>query len=99
MEHLLDQIRQLVTVERVGTVNFALIRIVTIVFASLIAVKIEHRFVSMLRSRIVDMMKRHRPGGSVHQSQKESGNHWRDRPQDIGLRDLGHCACDDHAGM
>ena len=68
----MDQVHRRLTLERLRTVSLGLFRIGTILLGALIAVKLEHRFVRVLRSRILDMMKRRRPGDSIHQSEKRA---------------------------
>jgi small conductance mechanosensitive channel len=67
MELLLDQVRQFLTIDRIALVSFALIRIIAILLGALIVVTLGHRFVRLLRSRIVGMMRRHRPNDSLHE--------------------------------
>ena len=72
MQSLLDQLRAFLTVDRVTVLGFGLVRIIAILVGALIGVKLVHRFVRLLRSNIVEMMKRHRPGESAHQLEKRA---------------------------
>ena len=72
METLLNELWKLLTIDRITVFGFSLIRIVTILLGTLIAVRLVHRFVRLLRSNIVQMMKRHRPGESAKQLEKRA---------------------------
>jgi small conductance mechanosensitive channel len=60
MEQILSELREFFTVERLTPFVLSLIRVIAILIAATIAAKISSRFVRVLRTRIVDMMKRHR---------------------------------------
>jgi small conductance mechanosensitive channel len=72
MEQFLNQFSEFFTVERATGLTLTLMRIAAILFGTLIGVKLVHRFVRILRSNIVEMMKRHRPGESAHQLEKRA---------------------------
>jgi small conductance mechanosensitive channel len=60
MEEMLNQLREFFTVERIAPFVLSLLRVIAILIAAVIAAKLVSRFVRVLRTRIVDMMKRHR---------------------------------------
>jgi small conductance mechanosensitive channel len=60
MEEMLNQLREFFTVERITPLVLSLLRVIAILIAAVIAAKLASRFVRALRTRIVEMMKRHR---------------------------------------
>jgi len=60
MEEILNQLREFFTVERITPFVVSLIRVIAILIAAVIAATVASRFVGVLRTRIVEMMKRHR---------------------------------------
>jgi small-conductance mechanosensitive channel len=72
MENYLNALREYLTVERITVLTFGLVRIGAILIGTMITVKISSRFVKLIRSNIVLMMKRHRPGDSTLQLEKRA---------------------------
>jgi moderate conductance mechanosensitive channel len=72
MENYLNALREFLTVERISALTFGLVRIAAILIGTMIAVRISGRFVKLIRSNIVQMMKRHRPGDSTLQLEKRA---------------------------
>jgi small-conductance mechanosensitive channel len=72
MEPYLNGLREFLTVERISVLTLSVIRILAILVATTLAVRFSGRFVRLLRSNIVEMMKRHRPGDSALQLEKRA---------------------------
>jgi len=60
MEELLNPLREFLTIERITPFVLSLLRVIAILMAALIASKLASRFVRVLRTRIVEVMKRRR---------------------------------------
>jgi moderate conductance mechanosensitive channel len=72
MEQYLNTLREFLTVERISLFSFAFARIIAILIGTMVIAKLSSRFVRLLRSNIVQMMKRHRPGDSALQLEKRA---------------------------
>jgi small conductance mechanosensitive channel len=72
MGEILSELRDFLTVEHITPFVFSLARVVAILIAALIAAKVARRFVRALRTRIVDMMKRHRGGEHTFELEKRA---------------------------
>jgi small conductance mechanosensitive channel len=72
MDELLISIREFFTVERLTPLAFALLRFIAILIAAAIITKIIGRFVSELRTRIVEMMKRKRGAETTLELEKRA---------------------------
>jgi small conductance mechanosensitive channel len=72
MDELLTPIREFFNVERLAPLAFAVLRLVMILIAAAIVTKLISRFVSGLRSRIVEMMKRRRGEGTTIELEKRA---------------------------
>jgi moderate conductance mechanosensitive channel len=72
MEQILLQLRDFFTVERLTPFVLSLIRVIAILFAALVAAKIASRSVRVLRTHIVEMMKRHRGNAPTFELEKRA---------------------------
>jgi small-conductance mechanosensitive channel len=72
MEPYVNGLQDFFTVERISVFTVSIIRIVAVLLATALTVRLSGRFVRLLRANIVDMMKRHRPGDSILQLEKRA---------------------------
>ena len=72
MDELLISTREFFTVERLTPLAFAFLRVIAILIAAVIITKIIGRFVSELRTRIVEMMKRKRGAETTLELEKRA---------------------------
>jgi moderate conductance mechanosensitive channel len=72
MEAILNELRAFFTVEHLTPFVFSLIRVIAILLAALIAAKVASRSVRVLRTHIVETMKRHRGNAPTFELEKRA---------------------------
>jgi len=72
MESYFNALREFFTVERITLFSFSSFRIIAILAGTFLVARLSGRFVRLMRSNIVEMMKRHRPGDSTFQLEKRA---------------------------